>query len=115
MASQLVKVFTRRTSGGPITMWGTLHISPIGAVPGGWVCDSWTEVGAGDLILPPKMHWVPKGEGKFYHMRLNVDRFSTMQILGEDAEIDPRRAQFIRETLAKWETEFLASEMVSLG
>jgi hypothetical protein len=43
MEDRLVKVATRRTTVGQISMWGTLHISTTGKTQGGWLCDSWTE------------------------------------------------------------------------
>lgn len=57
------------------------------------------------------MHWFDKKENKLYHVQLDIGfGHGTMSIHGEDAEIDPERAKFIRSTIAQWEEEWLDAE-----
>lgn len=102
---QLAKVLSRSTTRSGNSMWGTLHTDESGAMVG-WVVDSWTERGA-TLPLQPQMHWVAKEDGKFYRMRFNIDFRSSIEVFGEDTDIEPKRAEFIRATLATWEREYL--------
>lgn len=86
-------------------MWGTLHVNQRRELVG-WIVDTWTEVGVEPHLLP-KMHWVPREDGKFYHMRLNIDFRSSLEIFHEDTDIEPHRAAFVKATLALWEQEWL--------
>lgn len=90
-------------------MWGQLYVSKTGRVVGGWLVDSWSEHGA--PYWHPKMHWFDKKENRLYNVQLDIDfGHGTMNIYGEDAEIDPERAKFIRETVAQWENDWLDAE-----
>ena len=86
-------------------MWGALHTDVRGEVVG-WLVDTWTEASA-EPHLRPKMHWVPRIDGKFYHVQLSIDFRSSMIVFDEDTEIEPNRAVFIKKTLALWEQEWL--------
>ncbi len=88
-------------------MWGNLYISKTGPTVGGWLVDSWSEHGA--PYWQPRLHWFDKRENKFYHVFLNMD-VAQMNLQGEDKEIDPKRAAFIRKMLEKWELEWLQDE-----
>jgi hypothetical protein len=105
VATQLVKVLSRDTAHPAISMWGTLHTDQLTGAVVGWIVDTWSERGVMPPLLP-KMYWVPKEDGKFYHMRLNVDNRSSLAVFGVDTEIEPQRAAFIRATLAIWEQEY---------
>ena len=94
-------------------MWGQLYVSRTSRTGEGWLVDSWSENGA--PYWHPWMHWFEKKENKLYHVQLNVEfGHSSMNIHGEDTEIDPERAKFIRATVAQWENEWLAAEAKKL-
>jgi hypothetical protein len=88
-------------------MWGQLFISRTGHTVGGWLLDSWSELGAPYWL--PKLHWFDKGKNKLYHVYLDFGSGS-MNLHGEDAEVDPKRAKFIRGMLEKWELQWLQDE-----
>ena len=90
-----------------LQMWGTLYASQTGHTVGGWLVNSWSQFGA--PYWRPLMHWFDKGENKFYHAYLDLDRRS-MNLHSEDKEIEPERASFIRKMLKKWEGEWLQDE-----
>jgi hypothetical protein len=92
---------------GNLRMWGQLHVSQTGRTVGGWLVDSWSELGA--PYWNPKLHWFDKFENKFYHVNKDFDRHS-MNLHGEDRDIDPKRAGFIRKMVDKWELEWLQDE-----
>ena len=103
---QMLKVLSRSTVHPAISMWGTLHANQLTGALVGWIVDTWSEPG----VMPPlhpRMHWVPRQDGKFYRMRLNIDYRCTVEFFGEDTEIEPHRAAFIRATLAIWEEQYL--------
>ncbi len=96
-----------------LRMWGQLYVSRTGRTVGGWLVDSWSEHGA--PYWRPKMHWFDKKENKLYHVYMNVDwGRSSLNLHGEATDIEPERAKFIRETLSKWEEEWLAEEAKKL-
>ena len=118
MSDRLMKVLTRRTSNGQISMWGTLHVSATGATRGGWLCDSWTEAGTSAAhMLQPRVHWLDKKDNKFYvaHINISLGSIAELQIGPLDMEIEPRRESFLRTTLAKWEDEYLLSDGVQVS
>jgi hypothetical protein len=114
VATQLVNVLSRHTVHPAITMWGVLHTNQLTGAVVGWTVDTWSERGV-IPSLPPKMHWVPKKDGKPCRVLLNVDYRSSpedidgsaLEVFGEDIKIEPERAAFIRATLAIWEQEYL--------
>lgn len=69
--------------------------------------NSWSELGG--PYWQPEMHWFDKGENKFYHAYLDLNRRS-MNLHSEDKDIDPKRASFIQKMLKKWELEWLQDE-----
>jgi hypothetical protein len=85
-------------------MWGQLNISRTGRTAGGWLLSSWSEPGA--PYWNSKLHWFDRGDEKLYHAYLDLDRPS-VELRGEDTEIDAKRAEFIRKMLEKWELEWL--------
>ena len=95
-----------------LRMWGKLHVSQTGRTVGGWLVDSWSEHGA--PYWQPKVHWFDKGENKFYHVYMDFDRHS-MNLHGEDTDIEPDRAKFIRKMLEKWELEWLQEQAKTGG
>jgi hypothetical protein len=107
--AQIEKIFSRSTSDKNIAMWGTLHVARPGGELVGWLVDSWTLWGIGPR-LRPKMHWVPREDGKFYLVHLSIGPRSSISIEGEDTEIEPQRAEFITSTLAKWEQEWIEEQ-----
>src|SRR5882762_183911 len=88
-----------------LRMWAKLYISRTGRTVGGWLLDSWSELGA--PYWRPQLHWFDKGDEKFYRAYLDFDRHSMRR---EDTEIEPERAKFIRKMLEKWELEWLQDE-----
>lgn len=103
------KVYSRSKHKGNLRMWGQLYISASERTVGGWLVDSWSENGA--PYWHCKMHWFDKKENKLHSAHLNVDfRPSAVSLSGEDTEIEPERAKFIRETVEQWEREWLQEE-----
>ena len=89
-------------------MWGKIYVSRTGRTVGGWLLDSWSEHGA--PYWRPKLHWFDKGDGKFYHAYLDLDRQAIHLRSGDDKEVEPERAKFIKKMLDKWELEWLQDE-----
>lgn len=118
MPEQLVKVFTRRTTEGHISMWGTLHLNAQGGRLGGWLCDSWTEAGtpAADVLLP-RLHWFSKEDGQFHLAKIDIPvvGFASITIGPVDEQIEPRRKQFMLVTLAQWENEYFTTQGVHVS
>ena len=76
-----------------ITMWGALYTNEFTGAMVGWVVDTWSEKG---IIppLPPKMHWVPKEDGKFCRVRLPVDHHSSFDdVDGSSLELVQHRSR----------------------
>jgi len=118
MADQLVKVLTRRTTVGQISMWGTLHFSTQGGKLAGWLCDAWTEAGTSSAdVLLPRLHWLSKDDDRFHLVKLEilVAGASSIVIGPVDESIEPRREAFLRATLAEWENEYFASQGVHVS
>ncbi len=86
-------------------IWGKLHINRTGRTVGGWLLDSWSD---GAPYWLPKFHWFDKSDGKLYHVYLEFGR--AVNLHGEDTNIDPKRAKFIRKMVEKWELEWLEDE-----
>ena len=63
-------------------------------------------------LLEPKLHWFDRSDGKLYHVFLSIGYAggSSMNLRGEDTDIDPKRAMFIRKMLEKWELEWMQEE-----
>jgi hypothetical protein len=110
MSDQVEMVHSRMTSKGNLRMWGQLYVSRTGRTVGGWVVNSWSEFGA--PYWRPKMHWFDRKENKLCQMHLEFGQ--VMQVHPEDTDIEPERAKFIRETVDKWEREWLAEEAKKL-
>jgi hypothetical protein len=117
MPEQLVKVLTRRTTDGQISMWGTLHLNVQGGTLAGWLCDAWTEAGtSGADVLMPRLHWLSKEDDQFHLVKLDIPVVGRAQItLGPvDKNIEPRRESFMRTTLAQWENEYFTAQGVQV-
>ena len=117
MPEQLVKLLTRRTTAGPISMWGTLHLDIREEKLAGWLCNSWTEAGVSSSeVLLPRIHWLNKNDNRFYLAKLTIPTAGNASVmLGPvDENIEPRRESFMRETLAQWENEFFTEQGVQL-
>ena len=115
MPEQLVKVLTRRTTSGLLSMWGTLHLDTQGGRFAGWLCDSWTEAGASSTeVLLPRLHWLSKGDNRFHLATIDIPVAgrASVRIGPVDDRIEPRREAFVRTTLGQWEDEFLTSQSV---
>jgi tRNA(Ile)-lysidine synthase TilS/MesJ len=113
MPDQIEKILSRLTNLDNLRMWGQLYVSKTGQTAGGWLVDSWSENGA--PYWHPNMHWLDKKESKLYHVQLDIGfGHGSMNIHGEDTEIDPERANFIRTTVAQWEKEWLEDEAKKL-
>ena len=105
MAEPLKHVTSRSTVTDNKSMWGNMYTNPTTGDIDGWVVNTWTERG----IYPPwmpKMHWVSKPSGKFFHMVLSG---RALHILDEDTTIDANRAAFITKTISHWEKEWAAN------
>ena len=101
------RVYSRKTTVGNLSMWGTLHSSRTTGKIKGWVVNSWSE---GPPYLNPKIHWASFPDYKLHHMKLNIDFHSTMEIGPEDTEIDPVRLVFVHATLRQWEQDWIEEE-----
>jgi hypothetical protein len=97
-------VFSRSIVSPAISMSGNLFTDTRTEVILGWLVNSWTERGVMPPLLP-RMHWIPKADGKFHRAILMLD-YGALQPADEDTEIEPHRAAFIRSTLAIWEQEY---------
>ncbi len=89
-----------------LRMWGQLWLNRTGSTVGGWLVNSWSERGA--PYWTPRMHWFDKSDGKMYNVILQIGR--SMDLHGEDTNIEPERAKFIRKMLEKWELEWMQDE-----
>jgi hypothetical protein len=105
MSDRVQKIHSRVSHEGNLVMWGQLYLSNTGLTAGGWLVNSWSGIGA--PFWTPKLHWLDKKENKLCHVGLEQ---SSMNLGGEDTDIDPERAKFIRATVGKWEQEWLAEE-----
>jgi hypothetical protein len=103
---QAERILSRRTVGGSISMWGTMHVNRHNRRVVGWIVDTWTESGI-EPHLTPRMLWVSREDGKFHNMGLQVDVRSVIRVFDEATNIEPHRAAFIKATLALWEQEWL--------
>ena len=109
MPDQIEKVYSRLRSKENLRIWGQLYISRTGQTVVGWLVDSWAENGA--PYWHSKMHWFDKVENKLHCAYLNMGfRPGSINLAGEDTEIETERAKFIRETVEQWETEWLLEE-----
>lgn len=109
MSDQIQKIYDRLLHKENICMWGHLYVSKTGQTGGGWLINSWSEHGA--PYWQAEMHWLEKTDNKLYHVYLNMAwGGGAIQILGEDKDIDPERAKFIRQTVEQWETEWFQEE-----
>jgi hypothetical protein len=118
MPEQLVKVITRRTTDGQISMWGTLHLNTQGGTLAGWLCDAWTEAGtSGADALLPRLHWLSKEDGQFHLVQLEIPAvgFASITLGPVDKDIEPRREAFMRVTLAQWEREYFTAQGVQVS
>jgi hypothetical protein len=107
MSAQVEQVYSRMAHKENLRMWGKLYVSKWGQTAGGWLTDSWAENGA--PYWRPRMLWLDRKENKLQRVYLNFDT-GAMQLAGEDSEIEPERAKFIRETVEQWEKEWLQEE-----
>jgi hypothetical protein len=90
-----------------LRMWGKLYVNRTGLTVGGWLLNSWSELGA--PYWTPKMHWFERGEEKFYSVYLDFGHGS-INLHGEDTKVEPERAKFMRKMMEKWELEWLQDE-----
>src|SRR5882762_4530921 len=107
MPDQVERILSRLTQKDNLRMWGKLYISQTGRTVGGWLVDSWSENGA--PYWQAKLHWFDKKENKFYNVYMDLDRHS-MNLYGEDKEVEPERVKFMRKMLDKWEAQWLQDE-----
>jgi len=87
---------------GSLRGWGQLYASVTGKTVGGWLVNSWSD---GEPYLRAQQHWFDKGEDKFYHAYFNFD-IRSLNLNGEDTDIEPKRVAFIRKMTEKWEDEW---------
>ena len=111
--TQIEQIYSRAEFQGNLHMWGKLFVEKLNHTIGGWLVDSWSEGGA--PYWQPQMHWFAKKDDKIYRVQMNIGMHgSTMNIFGEDTDIDLERAKFIRENVAKWEQDWIDSETKKL-
>jgi len=97
-------VFSRSIAAPAISMTGHLFTNKTDGAILGWLVNTWTERG----VIPPlrpRMHWLPKQDGKLHQAILMLD-YLALQPGNEDTDVEPHRAAFIRSTLAIWEQEY---------
>jgi hypothetical protein len=102
------RAYSRSTTLGALSMWGTLHTSRRTGRAKGWIVDSWSQ--GGPPYLKPKMHWMSVPDYKLHHMQLNIDFRSTMQVGSEDTETEPERLVFVRATVKQWEQDWIEGQ-----
>lgn len=109
MSDQIEKVYNRLARKENLCMWGHLYLSKTGQTGGGWLVDSWSEHGA--PYWQPKMNWLEKRENKLYRAYLNTGYGGgSIQLVGEDTEIESDRVKFIRDMVEQWELEWLKEQ-----
>ena len=109
VSDQVEKVRSCLAHEGNLRMWGQLYVSRMDGTVAGWLVDSWSENGA--PYWNPKMHWLDRRENNIYNVYLDIGLGqSSMNLRGEDIDIDDERAKFILATVDKWEQEWLAEE-----
>lgn len=104
--AQIEQVYSRVAFKENLRMWGKLYLPRVGQAGGGWLIDSWTEGGA--PYWRPKMTWLDRIGHRLQRAYLNFDTGAIQY--GEDSEMEPERAQFIRETVQQWEKEWLKEQ-----
>jgi hypothetical protein len=61
------------------------------------------------------MNWVATKGKKIYRVQMSMGMHNSQSnIYGEDTEIEPERAEFIRANMAKWEQEWFDEEAKKL-
>jgi hypothetical protein len=109
VSDQVEKIRSCLAHEGNLRMWGQLYVSRADGTVAGWLVDSWSENGA--PYWNPKMHWLDRRENNLYNVYLDIGlEQSSMNLHGEDIDIDGERAKFILATVDKWEQEWLAEE-----
>jgi hypothetical protein len=103
------QVQSRRAVVGTVSMWGKLFVGKHNGKVLGWMVDTWTERGI-EPHLRPKLHWISRADDKFHHVETTGDNRIAITILDEDTEVESNRAEVIKETLARWEDEWLKQE-----
>jgi hypothetical protein len=57
------------------------------------------------------MHWLAKKDDKLYSVKLDIGMLGgRTTLVGEDTEIEPERAKYVRANVEKWEVEWLEQE-----
>ena len=111
--ARIERVFSGTARQDTLNIWGKLFIDKTGRGDDGWLIDSWCEGGA--PYWQSRMNWVATKDKKIYLVQMNLGvHNSQMNICGEDADIEPGRAEFIRASIAKWERERLDEEAKNL-
>jgi hypothetical protein len=100
------RVFSGYANQDNLNIWGRLFIDQTGRGADGWLVDSWSVGGA--PYWQAHMNWVTTKDKKIYLLQIGIH--SQTNIYGEDTEIEPDRAEFIRASIAKWEREWLDEE-----
>jgi len=90
-----------------LRIWGKLYVNRTGRTVGGWLLNSWSLQGA--PYWTAKMHWFDRGEEKFYKVYLDFG-IGSINLHGEDTEVEPERAKFMRKMMEKWEVEWMHDE-----
>ena len=111
--TQIEQIYSRAEFQGNLHMWGKLFVEKVKPHNRGLVSRFVSEGGA--PYWQPQMHWFAKKDDKIYRVQMNIGMHgSTMNIFGEDTDIDLERAKFIRENVAKWEQDWIDSETKKL-
>jgi hypothetical protein len=109
VSNQVEKIRSYLVHEGNLRMWGQLYVSRTGRTVAGWLVDSWSENGA--PYWNPKTHWFDRRESNLYNVYLDIGfGQSSMNLQGEDTDIDEERAKFILATVDKWVQEWFAEE-----
>lgn len=106
MPTRIEQVYSRVASKENLRMWGKLYLPKGELTGGGWLIDSWAEGGA--PYWRPKMSWLDRKENKLQRAYLNFETGAIQY--GQDKEIEPERAKFIRETIEQWEKDWLQAQ-----
>jgi len=103
------RVYSRVGYKDNLRIWGQLNLSKTGRTIGGWLVNSWSELGA--PYWQSKLHWLDKGDKKLYRLSLKIGQgINLINTQIEDTDIESERSKFIREMVERWETEWLQEE-----
>jgi hypothetical protein len=101
MGNPVEKIYTRGGYRDGVNIWGHLYLDKTGQSVGGWLINTWNELR--DPKYPSQFNWFDPVTKKIHKANVGF----TIEVLQEDTDIDPFRKQFIRDSIAEWESDWL--------